>query len=253
MYAANKYMLPSLVRECGKRLSEDLSVNNVIHVLEQSSLFNDDGLESKCLELIVMNSKAVLTGTEITSASAQTMKTILQIDRIPIKEVAIYETCLAWARHQILTQLSTENPTDQQIREMLGDLLYRIRFPTMGVTEFAEISEDNNVLTGEEKASIYYFLTTRKKSSRLMFLTDRRFGEEVWIERTVICLPGSWRSTPIVDAINVTTNQNILLTGIGLYKGPTGAGYEVDVEISQDTTSLFKKRLTVPPTTGDEN
>ena len=67
------------------------------------------------------------------------------------------------------------------------------------------------------------------------------------------CITGNWRSTPTVDAINVTTNQNILLTGIGLYKGPTGAGYEVDVEISQDTTSLFKKRLTVPPTTGDEN
>src|SRR6218665_1604735 len=94
MYAANKYMLPKLVRECGKCLSEGLTVNNVIQVLEQSSLFNEDGLKSKCLELIVKKAKAVLTGTEIISASAQTMKTILQMDRIPIKEATIYETCL---------------------------------------------------------------------------------------------------------------------------------------------------------------
>src|SRR6218665_3474319 len=46
MYAANKYMLPKLVRECGKCLSDGLTVNNVIHVLEQSSLFNEDGLKS---------------------------------------------------------------------------------------------------------------------------------------------------------------------------------------------------------------
>ena len=252
MYAANKYMLPKLVRECGKCLSEGLSVNNVIQVLKQSSLFNEDGLKSKCLELIVQNPNAVFTGTEIISASPHTIETLLEIDRIPIKEIVVYETCLAWARHQILIQLSTENPTDQQIREMLGDLLFKIRFPTMQGTEFAEISEDNNVLTGEEKASIFYFLMTKKKSSHLMFPTERRFGgEELWIERTVTCVSEQWYS-PAVDAINFETNQDMSLTGIGLYTGYNGASYDVDVEILQSIKCLFKKKITVP-SAGEEH
>src|SRR6218665_3024401 len=104
MYAANKYMLPKLVRECGKCLSEGLNVDNVIHVLEQSSLFGDDELQSKCLALIVNNAKVVLTGSKLVSASPQTMDTILSIDKLPVREIVIYETCLAWAKHQLQIQ-----------------------------------------------------------------------------------------------------------------------------------------------------
>src|SRR6218665_3068191 len=94
MYAANKYMLLKLVRDCGKCLSKGLCVDNVIHVLEQSSLFGDNELKSKCLQLITQNAKAVLTGSEILSASPQTMETILSIDKLSVKETIIYETCV---------------------------------------------------------------------------------------------------------------------------------------------------------------
>src|SRR6218665_3747818 len=99
MYAANKYMLPKLVRECGKCLLEGLCVDNVIHVLEQSSLFGDNDLKSKCLQLIVDNAEVVLTGLESLSASPQTMKTILNMDTLSVKEIVLYDTCIAWANH----------------------------------------------------------------------------------------------------------------------------------------------------------
>jgi len=145
-----------------------------------------------------------------------------------------------------------ENPTDLQMREVLGDLLYKIRFPVMKPTEFAEISSGNNLLTAEEKESIYYFLVTKKVGCQVKFPTGRRVGEEVWIDRTVNCLTTQWHSAPNVDAINFATDHNILLTGIGLYTGYNGRGYEVDVEILQAFNSLFKNRVTVPYTGNTE-
>src|SRR6218665_1158043 len=247
MYASNKYMLLKLVRECGKCLSEGLNVDNVIHVLEQSSLFGDNELKIKCLDLIAHNAKVVLNGSEILWASPQTMDSILNMEKIPVKEIVLYETCVAWAKHQLQVQRSLENPTDEIIREILGDLLYKIRFPTMEVTEFDEIIQGKNILTAEEKTSIYYFLATNKKGSGFMFLTDRRIGEEVWIERAMTCVYGLWFPKRGVDAINFSTDHSILLTGVGLYIG-AGTGYDVDVEILFSNNSLFKKRLKIPAT-----
>jgi len=252
MYAANKYMLPKLVRECGNCLSEGLTVDNVIDILDQTSLFSDNELRSNCLQLIDNNAKVVLTGSEILSASPQTMETILNMDKLSVKEIVLYETCLSWAKHQLQIQSSSEKSTDEMIREILGDLLYKIRFPTMEVTEFAEISEGKSILTAEEKTSIYYFLTTKKKPPGFMFSTERRLGEEVWIERTVHCVNVPWYPKPGVDATNFSTDHNILLTGVGLYTGHNGAGYDVEVKILQSSNSLFKKKLTVPAT-GDAN
>jgi len=252
MYAANKYMLPKLVRECGRCLSDGLNVDNVIEVLEQSLLFNDKELQSKCLEFIGNNAKVVLTGSEILSASPQTMDSILNVDELSVKEIVVYETCIVWAKHQLQSQIPTENPTDEMIREVLGDLLYKIRFPSMKLTEFAEIVQGNNILTAEEKASIYGFLATYKKDSGFLFSTVRRIGEENWIERTVapVQFKGAWYPRAGVDAINFITDRNILLTGVGLFMGYSvlGGGYVAIVQILHSNNSLFQKKLTVPGT-----
>lgn len=251
--AARKYMLPTLVRECGVCLSKALDVNNVIQILETSVIIDDTELQSKCLEMIVHEIRAVLAGTGILAASPQTMKVILQMDSFSIREIAIYESCIAWANHQLQLSdsIGDQPPTDHQIREILGDLLYMIRFPIMDVTEFAEISEGKSILSLEEKTSIFYFLATKMRGSQLMFSTaPRRSQEEEWIERTSACIAAEWYSG--LDAVNFTTDQDILLTGIGLYTASSDNGYEADVEILQSADSLFKKNLTVP-STGDAN
>jgi len=248
MYAAKKYMLPKLVRECGKCLSDGLNVDNVIHVLEHSLHLDDQQLQRNCLKLISANAKALLTGAEVLSASRQVLEAILEAEAIPVSESVIYETSINWAKHHIQSTMPGETPTDMQIREALGDLFYKIRFPSMKPTEFAEISVRNNVLTAEEKESIYYFLVTKKIVHPMRFPTERRKGEEVWVDRAVNCISTQWHTAPNVDAINFTTDHDILLTGIGLFTGYNGRGYDVDLEILQSADSLFRKRVTVPYT-----
>lgn len=185
-------MLPKLVRECHKCLLESLDINNVIHFLEQSLHFDHQQLTSDCLKLISMNAKTVLTGAEILSASRQVMKAILEAQAIPVRETVIYETIINWAKHQFRSAMPAEGLTDLQIRETIGDLLYKIRFPVMKPSEFAEITVGCTVLTAEEKESIYYFLSTKKKTSELKFPTERRIGEEVWVDRKVNSVDTDW-------------------------------------------------------------
>jgi len=140
-----------------------------------------------------------------------------------------------------------ENPTDLQIRETLGELLYKIRFPIMKPTEFVEITAENNLLTAEEKETVYCFLVNKKKHSQLKFSTERRrIGNELWIDRTVKTETRKWFKSPNLEAISFVTNEDVLLTGIGLYKGFRAAGYDADVELLQSIDSVFKKSVTVP-------
>lgn len=249
MRAAHRFMLPTLFKACVKCLLENIETSNVIHVLGLSKLFDEATLKRHCLEFIRQNARAVLmpTGKEILSASWNTMEAILQMNTIPAKKIDIYKTCIAWAEHQLRIASSTGNPTDEQIRTVLDDLLYLIRFPTMEPFEFAEISDDRKVLTDDEKASIYKFLVT-KEGSNLRFCTEQRLCEETWVDRTVTCATGAWRTAPQVDAIAFKTNHDIQLTGIGLYTGDDSAGYDADVEILQSKNCLFRKSCKVPST-----
>jgi len=117
----------------------------------------------------------------------------------------------------------------------------------MELTEFAEISEYTSILTPEEKMSIFYYLATKTKGSQLMFSAERReFGDEIWIERTVTRVDSNWYEPPLVDAIDFTVNQDILLTVIGLYTALDRDGYDAVVEVLQSTKHLFKMTSQFP-------
>ena len=49
-----------------------------------------------------------------------------------------------------------------RIRRVLGSVLYRIRFPTMALRTFALNFGRSDVLTGDEKAAIYYYMAAVK-------------------------------------------------------------------------------------------
>src|SRR6218665_108053 len=131
MYAAKKFMLPNLVQVCSDCLQRDLTAANVCHILNQSLLFDESALKEKCLDLIVNNSSEVLQPENLQNASYQTMGAILKLDSLAEDETVIYRACINWAKTQLKNQKSTDKPNDQQIREMIGDIIYDIRFPAM--------------------------------------------------------------------------------------------------------------------------
>jgi len=249
MCAADKYMLPKLVRECGKRILKGIDVSNVIRMLEQGLVFRDKDLTEECLKVFGLNSKYLITGTEIMSASRQAMEAILEMDNLLCNEIEVYAATINWAKQQIHRDRSIDNPTDEEIRRTLGDLLFKLRFPTMKPDEFAKVTQGRNVLTLEEKESIYYVFATKEYDFPQKFPTKSREVDEFWVDRALSVTTGEWiYDTKTVDTIDFKTDQDIVLTGVGLCTGLNGSGYDVDVEVLQSENSCFKKRVSVPYT-----
>lgn len=248
LYAAKKYLLPVLSKQCCDCLVKNLSASNAVNVLEHGLLFDETELIRECLRLISLNSETVLKGVEILSASKSTMDRILSLNLMASTELDVYEACVNWAKYRMVADGGcAENPNDDQIRETLGDLLYKIRFPTMDPVDFARLSVNRGVLSCEEKEAVYYYFVTKERVAGLVFSAEKRWGEEVFVDRTVSCITGNWKySTPTVDAINFKADCGVLLTGVGLYPGHLQTGYDVDFEVLESSKSLFKRRTSVP-------
>src|SRR6218665_2936126 len=103
------------------------------------------------------------------------------MDNLLCSETEIYNATISWAKQQIRRDRSIDNPTDNEIRKTLGNLLFMLRFPTMEPDEFAKVTQGRNVLTLEEKESIYYVLATKVYDFPQKFPTKSREVDEFWV------------------------------------------------------------------------
>lgn len=196
MYAGKKYMVPELVQECCKCLSTNLNLDNVIDIFETSLYLDEMELQKKWMDLICSNSKDVLTRPDTLSVSRLFMQAILDEDHLPVREVVLYKITMCWGIRQFKNQNGGEDPTDLELREVLGDLLYKIRFPAMLPKEFSEISTGSDLLTAAEKESIYCYLVTKKQLDQLQFSVNKRVNTEMFVDRTELCSSTHWFFDP---------------------------------------------------------
>src|SRR6218665_922192 len=194
LYAAKKFMLPNLVQVCSDCLQRDLTAANVCHILNQSLLFDESALKEKCLDLIGNNSSEVLQPENLQNASYQTMGAILKLDSLAEDETVIYRACINWAKTQLKNQKSTDKPNDQQIREMIGDLIYDIRFPAMDAHTFAEQMENSTVLSYEEHSVIFCYILNKRKQESMKFNCNQRCCQEMCVDRGGSITSNIWRS-----------------------------------------------------------
>jgi len=163
-------MIPKLAELCHHNLEKIINESNACYMLEQSVVFCDEELASKCVNIIAIHSDKFLSESELLSASRKAMEVILASNELRSRESLVYEFCLRWAEEQLLIHQSIQNPTDEQIRETLGGLLYQIRFTIMDPEEFAKLVGQRNILSLEEKLSLYNYLLTGTGTGMEQFL-----------------------------------------------------------------------------------
>ena len=171
MYTAKKYSVQSLVDACSNFLKSEINHENVCTILEQAHLFDESELYEQCLETIFANGKAVFSrqSTDYYSLCFDCMKTLLKSDKLVMKEELIFTSCLQWATEQC--RRKDIDVTDENIREILGELLFLIRFPNMGMECFTELVSTSDILKDDEKVAIYQQMS--RSYSRLTPTFDR--------------------------------------------------------------------------------
>ena len=173
MYAAKKYIVTNLSKKCTEFLQENLSADTAPQLLEQSILYGEEDLKAKVLTKIEEEASAVLSSEEFTTLSKEALHEVLQLRLKISNEMEVFNASLKWAEsrcQQLSMMMEGAN-----LRNVLGDNLFLIRFPTMTFDEINDAIIPQDILTDREGLQLLRFLTAKSKPQNLPFPVEPRF------------------------------------------------------------------------------
>lgn len=247
MYASKIYILPILTERCRKFLVENMCQGNVCTILEQSVLYGEDLLVERCLKFIAPIVEPVFSAEDFLNLSQPALKTLIQYDFYCENEMKVYESCLQWAKEQC--KKKELDVTDENLRTVLGDVIYQIRFASMQNANFTKIARQSDILTDKEKLDVC-LLRMCDESTKEDLVQNSKFNhqprcsslitfdrfESVEIEENV------WDyNNPYTDAIAFKSNKKIKLVGLSVFGGTEGAEHSMKVEIKDSDMKVLSE------------
>ena len=173
LYASRKYIITNLTKQCLKFLEDNLSAETALPLLEQSMLFDDTDLKKKLLAKIEEEAPAVLSSEDFIKLSEQALHEVLQLELCISKELDVFKAAVKWAQKKC--QELHKSIEGSNLREVLGENLFLIRFPTMTVDDINEAVAPSDVLTGNEGFKVFQYITAKaKRPENLPFPTEPR-------------------------------------------------------------------------------
>ena len=159
LYLAKKYLVSTLVEVCVKFLSQDISINNALSILQQANKFGEKALKQKCMKFLCPNVREILKTKNFIHLDRDTLKVILERDELDIREIELFKFIEAWCDHKLSCSKKAGDPNAK--RDMLGDVLYLIRFPVMSAAEFAENCAKSGFVSVEECCNIFCYISRK--------------------------------------------------------------------------------------------
>lgn len=156
LYAAEKYGVSDLVDICRSYLESNIGESTVCVIMENARIFNMADLLSKCINFIFhceCASKRIFSSPGFLDLSRKCLKALVESDDLILDETFIYRSLIRWARYNCEKE-QKDNADLKQLREIMGDLIYDIRFPTMSLEKFWKDIVPDGVLLSEEKIQI---------------------------------------------------------------------------------------------------
>ncbi|XP_021360397.1 BTB/POZ domain-containing protein 6-like [Mizuhopecten yessoensis] len=235
MYAANKYNVGRLVKECGQFITDNLSTANVCTIMETAYLFDNQDLRQSCLEFIEKHSNVIVKEKLLSDLGQECLGDVLRSDNLKVSEEDIFTAVLSWADRRCTEKDLEVN--DSNRRHVLGDLLYLLRFPLMSQEKFVSISETNeSLLSLQEQVTMFRGYVTGN-FSKSPFSSNRRsecktqnicyrFTHE-HIRNTT-----GWNYLGDHDALTFKVSEPVDITGLVLFGCTEGSSaYNVHIEV----------------------
>ena len=155
LYVAKKFAIGGLSALCFAYLDSEMSIENVCKIMEQAHIYNESALHNKCLGYILNHGWEVLQTPAFTELCMDCLGRIVKSDDLKSSEEDVYEAVIGWSTNECRRQ--KYQPTDENRRQILGPLLYLIRFPVMDVTYFTQKVSFREILSNDEAVSIFQY------------------------------------------------------------------------------------------------
>ncbi|XP_052694048.1 BTB/POZ domain-containing protein 6-like [Crassostrea angulata] len=231
LYAAEKYAVTELVGICQSFLESKIAADNVCVIMENARMFNMADLLTKCKDFIFVTgyvASRVFESDSFLDLKREILLSLVESDELPLEENFIYQSLIRWAKHKCVKE-GKENPNLTDIRKMLANTIFEVRFPTMSLETFWKDMASDEILTPDEKVHISQVIVGKTNQNTVFKSTVRK--RDVHILRSqsdpTVC---SWGYAGSVDAIEFEVNKPVSLCGILLY-GNSNNQYSYDVEI----------------------
>ncbi|XP_052097600.1 BTB/POZ domain-containing protein 6-B-like isoform X2 [Mytilus californianus] len=153
LYAADKYMLAAVKRECETVLKQTAQSEHATKALQTGYQHSLLDLQRESLDYIEINTKECLLSEYALSLSRDCLGLILKSDYLNCTETDICHFIIKWGKHQC--KLANLEPSGGNIREVLGTNLYMIRFQDVDMKFFSKEIVVSGLLTDDETVSIY--------------------------------------------------------------------------------------------------
>lgn len=155
MAAADEFGPASIIPSCFQYLLEVMTSDNVCVILEEAHKRNETDVFNSCMHFILVNAVDVFEGKDFSDLCRKCLEDIVKSDLLNADEFAVYNGLVRWAEGQCVR--SRQERTDENLRKVLGDLIYHVRFPIMDVKEFTEKLSSKKILSTKEKVELYQY------------------------------------------------------------------------------------------------
>ena len=176
LYASKKYIITNLSKRCTEFMEEHITTENLPQLLDQSLFFDETELKNKVLTKMKDDAAAVLASDEFLSLSTKALEEVLSLELRITTELEVFQAALKWAEGKCAK--FKRSPEGPNLREVMGNSLFLIRFPTMTADEFTDSVVPKDILTTSEKSDVLQFITSRSnrlnKPRTLPFPTETR-------------------------------------------------------------------------------
>ena len=175
IYLAKKYLLDELSKACVAFLGKNLSVDDVCTIVDQSITYDEESLTKKCVDFVVLQFADVLRSDTFLDLSNEALTMIAKSDYLVVEnELVLYRAMIRWAKNQFRRRSGCDlEPTDDDVRVLLGDLVYRVRFQNVEANDLSE-ETDLQILAAYEKADVLSECSNKPSDARLPFDTGPR-------------------------------------------------------------------------------
>jgi hypothetical protein len=218
LYAAEKYGVEDLVIEIKSYLDQNITHETVMTIFGSAKIFNLEDLVQKCKAFIESDPDPILQSASAMELSKETLEYVISLDSLTMDELDIYKFLIKWADSQC-DRMGKEK-TDQNIRTVMGDLIYNIRFHSMKVESFVKDVCNREILNAQEKLSLQQVIVGNQDKRN----TKVRFGERksklfwIWRGEGVDKTPWTY-SCNSPDCILFTVSKNVRIHGFVMWGG----------------------------------
>ena len=208
----------------------NLTADNVFAVLYLADKYIVPCLAAKCWSFIDENTTAcVKSDRAVSTLSHVTLVSLLKRESLCTKELALFDAVKHWAEAKC--EEKGLEPTGEAMREILGEAVDFIRFPTMSLQDFAQKVVPSEILTADDALEMHQYFSRVIPSPNIKFPYTYR----AWITsdpplhqcnlyptygnllESNILRSNIWRCE--VDLKFVVEPRNIHLKGVRLFAG----------------------------------